>query len=290
MGLRTLSIPWRVNTSPYVGFTYEKKKQTKPLGYPATVPWPLPAHVTPEYAIDRIMGERTTRRGRQYQVRWANYSNHITWEHAEALNGTAALDIWLLSTSDRYPFAMRGDTDKLKHVLNILHLSAQRRHTLNNLLSAMDRDGIIRFQREYPSSAGGVQGGRATFRDTNGKGNRYTFLTCSDKVRSYVFGEYYHEVDISRSHISMVFGSWQVTGRPEPLTLRRFRDNQADLEHDIASELTLATRTRVLESTAAHACSLTSRTYAARMQSGWTHKAGGLKAGTQESAATCAIN
>ena len=205
---------------------------------PATVPWPLPAHVTPEYAIDRIMGERTTRRGRQYQVRWANYSNHITWEHAEALNGTAALDIWLLSTSDRYPFAMRGDTDKLKHVLNIIHLSAQRRHTLNNLLSAMDRDGIIRFQREYPSSAGGVQGGRATFRDTNGKGN--TFLTCSDKVRSYVFGEYYHEVDISRSHISMVFGSWQVTGRPEPLTLRRFRDNQADLEHDIASELTLA--------------------------------------------------
>ena len=25
---------WRVNTSPYVGFTYEKKKQTKPLGFP----------------------------------------------------------------------------------------------------------------------------------------------------------------------------------------------------------------------------------------------------------------
>ena len=25
---------WRVNTSPYVGFTYEKKKQTKSLGFP----------------------------------------------------------------------------------------------------------------------------------------------------------------------------------------------------------------------------------------------------------------
>ena len=205
---------------------------------PAAVPWPLPAHATPEYAINKIVGERNTRRGRQYQVRWANYANHVTWEPADALAGTTALDAWLLSASDRYPFAMRGDRDKLNQVLNIHNLSDQRKHTLNNLLAGMNRDGIILFQREYPSSAGGVQGGRATFRDMNGKGN--TFLTCAEIVRTYVFGEYYHEVDISRSHISMVFGSWQVTGRPAPLTLKRFRDDQADLERDITHELALS--------------------------------------------------
>jgi len=58
--------------------------------------------------------------------------------------------------------------------------SSHRLHVLNNLLACMDANDIISFSRHYPNTTGGVQGGRATFRDSRGKGN--TFLTCNPTV------------------------------------------------------------------------------------------------------------
>ena len=63
-------------------------------------------------------------------------------------------------------------------------------------------------------------------------------------IRAYVFGEYYDEVDMSRSHINSVLGCWcwSLTGRPHPTTYTHMLSSQAELEADIALDLTL-TRT-----------------------------------------------
>ena len=63
------------------------------------------------------------------------------------------------------------------------------------------------------------------------------FLTCHALIRAFVFGEYFDEVDISRSHISSVLGCWALTGRTSTLTRTRMLTDQADLESDIAFEL-----------------------------------------------------
>ena len=102
----------------------------------------------------------------------------------------------------------------------------------------MDADGVIRFARQYPNTTGGVVGGRATFRDTRNKGN--TFLSCAPCVRAYVFGEWYDEVDMSRAHVTHVFGCWALSGRPHTITLSRFLTDQADLETEMTDTLARA--------------------------------------------------
>ena len=95
------------------------------------------------------------------------------------------------------------------------------------------------FRRVYPNTTGGVVGGRATFRDSRGRGD--TFTACAAVVRAYVFGELYDEVDISRSHVSHVAGCWLISGAAHPLTLTRLlddRDKGTDhLEQDIRGDL-----------------------------------------------------
>ena len=138
---------------------------------------------------------------------------------------------------------MRGDPALLDAVIQIPGMPVSRLSVLINLRRAMDEHGVTRFSRLYPNSIGGITGGRATFRDTNGKGN--TILTCASSIRSYVYGKYYDEIDISRSHISMVFGCWTLTGRRRPVTLLRFLSEQTHLETDLTRELTGA-RSRLM--------------------------------------------
>ena len=130
---------------------------------------------------------------------------------------------------------MQGSLPRLDALLLCNGLSDARAANLRNLRAAMDPNGVIRFSREYPSSVGGVPGGRATFRDTRKKGN--TFLTCSAVARAYIFGPYYDEIDMSRSHFNIVLGCHALTNEPRPVTMLRFRDEQAQLESDIESEL-----------------------------------------------------
>ena len=80
-------------------------------------------------------------------------------------------------------------------------------------------------------------GGRTVYHDTQGKGN--IFLSCHEMIRAYVFGEFYDEVDMSRSHINSVLGCWSLTGRPHPTTYTRMLSSQAELEADIALDLSL---------------------------------------------------
>ena len=101
----------------------------------------------------------------------------------------------------------------------------------------MDPHGVIPLQPTYPNSTGGVTGGRTVYYDTEGKGN--IFLSCHEMIRAYVFGDYYDEVDMSRSHISSVLGCWSLTGRPDPTTRTRMLSDQAELEADIALDLSL---------------------------------------------------
>ena len=99
----------------------------------------------------------------------------------------------------------------------------------------MNEDDVIRFRPHYPSSAGGIQGGRATFYDTRSKGN--TFLGCPDYIRSYAFGMHYDEIDISRSHISSVIGCWLLTRRPRSISCLRILDDRDAFEAEITADL-----------------------------------------------------
>ena len=143
---------------------------------PSAPSWPLHPGTPVEYPVDMILDERNPRSGRLFQVRWRYHQGQTTWEPEAHLTGTLALDRWLLRPLASYPFAMRGSPSQLDAVLT-LPLRPARLQVLRNLRLAMDGDGVIRFRRTYPNTAGGVTGGRATFRDTRGKGN--TFLTLS---------------------------------------------------------------------------------------------------------------
>ena len=190
---------------------------------PDTDEWPLPAGSTPEYAVDCIIDEHRRPCGDlRYLVRWLAPNSPTTWEPPLNLEGCFQLDRWLLrpGPDSLYTHTMRGDPALLDAVIQIPGMPVSRLSVLINLRRAMDEHGVTRFSRLYPSSIGGITGGRATFRDTNGKGN--TILTCASSIRSYVYGKYYDEIDISRSHISMVFGCWTLTGRRRPVTLLRF--------------------------------------------------------------------
>ena len=206
---------------------------------PSLDSWPMSPDTQPEYAIRRILDERTTRTGLLYLVDWRDRPNAATWEPASNLADTTALARWLARAGpSSFTFTIRGDIARLDALLALPNLPPARASNLRNLRFAMDSHGVIRFERRYPIMAGGISGGRATYYDTRGKGN--TFLTCLDAIRSYVFGAHYDEIDISRSHISSVFGTWISTVRPRPPTLNRFLHDQATLEADITYELTAA--------------------------------------------------
>ena len=114
----------------------------------------------------------------------------MTWEPESNLDGTAALDAWRLRSLGPDSLAMHGSLPRLDEIL-ALPLPASRRPLLENLRAAMDTEGVVRFRRLYPNTTGGVVGGRATFRDSRGRGD--TFLACAASVRAYVFGELYDD-------------------------------------------------------------------------------------------------
>ena len=174
---------------------------------PSLLSWPLPSGSAPEYAVDRILAERSTRGRRYFQVRW--YTGEVTWEPESNLGGSAALDAWQLRALGPGSLSMFGSLARLDELLS-LPLPDSRRPLLAHLHAAMDADGVVRFRRVYPNTTGGVVGGRATFRDSRGRGD--TFTACAAAVRAFVFGELYDEVDISRSHVSHVAGCWLVSG------------------------------------------------------------------------------
>ena len=102
----------------------------------------------------------------------------------------------------------------------------------------MDPHGVSLFRRNYPNSVGGVAGGRATYIDTHGKGN--TFLSSPALARAFIYGDYYDELDISRSHFSAVIGCHSLSHRPHPISMHRYLTEPASLEADIERELLLA--------------------------------------------------
>ena len=197
--------------------------------------WPLRADATPEYPIDCILAERTTRdRGTIYKVRWQHHTQQTTWEPESHVIDTLALERWQLRPEGEFTVCVRVDAARLSSLL-ALDLPVHRLHNLRALERARDHHNVIRFQPMHPSSAGGVVGGRTTYRDIHGKGN--TFLTCNADARSFLFGSFYHELDISRSHITSTFGCYTLTGRPRPISLLRFIDEQEEFEADLAREL-----------------------------------------------------
>ena len=198
--------------------------------------WPLPAGSHPEYPVDCIEAERVSQRqGLQFRVKWRSRDAVRTWEPASSLTDTAALAAWLTRPRGIYTTVLRGSAAHLDAVLSLPNLPPARLSNLTSLRASMDPHGIIPLQPTYPNSTGGVVGGRVVFRDTKGKGN--IFLTCHALIRAFVFGEYFDEVDISRSHISSALGCWALTGRTSTLTRTRMLTDQADLESDIAFEL-----------------------------------------------------
>ena len=197
--------------------------------------WPRPVGATPEYAVEEIVAERTVRGETRYQVKWLNYAIP-TWEPATHLAGTAALHRWLLQPgTGAYAFVMRGDLDKLDQILSYPGIPPSRLHVFRNLRAAMDSQGVARFERRYPNSAGGITGGRATYYDTRKKGN--TFLSCPAIARTFIYGALYDEIDISRSHFSALISCHLLTGDPRPITLLRYRAEAAILEADIEREM-----------------------------------------------------
>ena len=101
--------------------------------------------------------------------------------------------------------------------------------------NSMDATGAIKLYICRPNTTGGVVGGRTTYKDANGVGN--ALLSCHAGVRAFVFGEYWDEIDITRSHIKMVFGCWELTKRRKPTSMLRYLAEPDHLEADIAAQL-----------------------------------------------------
>ena len=166
----------------------------------------------------------------------ASANNHAAYAPAPANPNPGPI-----ANANQYPFSLQGNATRLLEMLNhplFDSLPPNRRYVFQNLWRAMDASGLSHFKQEYPSSTGGVRGGRATFRDTNGKGN--AFLTCHEAARAYVYGAYYDEIDISRSHFTHLMGCWSRTGQPRPTTVLRYISEQEALEKDIERELQAA--------------------------------------------------
>jgi len=140
---------------------------------------------------------------------------------------------------------MRGDLGRVDEILACPNLPTTRLHVFRNLRASMDANGVARFERRYPSSAGGVAGGRATFCDVRGKTN--VVLTCPAVARAYIFGDNYDEIDISRSHFTTVLGCHRLTGRPATVTQLRYENEPRQLERDIEDELRRARPARLRE-------------------------------------------
>lgn len=51
-----------------------------------------------EYVIEKIVNQRTNRKRLQYQVKWENFDD-LTWEPAENLEETIALEVYLKESS-----------------------------------------------------------------------------------------------------------------------------------------------------------------------------------------------
>ena len=130
-----------------------------------------------------------------------------------------------------FTLTMRGSLARINAVLSSARLPPHRKYVFQNLRAAMDAHGVTWFRAEYPSSTGGIPGGRATFKDTNNRGN--TFLTCPDVARAYIYGDLYDEIDISRSHFSSLLGCFSLTGRSRPPTMLRYQNEPAALEGDV---------------------------------------------------------
>ena len=198
--------------------------------------WPYARNTPPEYPVAAILRERVSRGMTRYEVKWQNHTT-TTWEPADQLANTQALAEYRTRPgAGTFTFVMHGDVARLDLLLACTTLPKHRRDNLKNQRAAMSVDGISHFERHYPSSVGSVVGGRATYRDTRRKGN--TFLVCHEIARAYVYGEYYDEVDISRSHFSAVCHSHVLAQRPPPISLQRYFSEPAVLEGDIERELT----------------------------------------------------
>ena len=234
-GSQTLHVSLRLSIGRRVGDIIDDVHQPAD---PDDDAWPLAAGSHPEYPIDCIIDERvSTRRGVQFRVKWCCTSHVTSWEPASSLADTAALAAWLVRPRGAFTVALRGDPVLLDAVLALPHLPPTRLSNLTSLRASMDPHGVIPLEPTYPNSTGGVTGGRTVYYDAEGKGN--IFLTCHEMIRAYVFGEYYDEVDMSRSHITSVLGCWSLTGRPSTLTGTRMLADQAELEADIALDLSL---------------------------------------------------
>ena len=96
---------------------------------------------------------------------------------------------------------------------------------------SMDQHGAIILQPLRPNTIGLIPGGRTTYFDIHGVCN--AFLTCHALTRAFVFGPYWDEIDISRSHLTSVLGSWSLTRRPRPVSHLRFHSDRAALESDL---------------------------------------------------------
>ena len=204
---------------------------------PSSIAWPLPSDSPPEYAVEAIVAERVVRGSTHYQIRWSRHAD-LTWEPASALANTTALNQWIARSGDTFSFAMRGSVARILSVLDNCHgVPASRLHALRNLYASMDPNGVSLFRRSYPSSAGGIVGGRATYIDTRRKGN--TFLSCPPIARTFIYGEYYDEIDMSRSHFTAVLGCYALSHQPAPITMLRYIDEPGALEADIESELSV---------------------------------------------------
>ena len=133
---------------------------------------------------------------------------------------------------------VRGDAQRLDDIINITGLPAHRLSNLTAIRNSMDATGTIKLQVCRPNTTGGVVGGRTTYKDVNGVGN--ALLSCHAGVRAFVFGQYWDEIDITRSHIKMVFGCWELTTRRKPTSMLRYLTEPDHLEADIAAQLSSA--------------------------------------------------
>ena len=139
-----------------------------------------------------------------------------------------------------YMFAVRGDAARLSLLLASPTISDHHRRVLRSLHASMDSHDVSRFERHYPSSTPTVRGGRATFRDVHGKGN--VLLTCSPVARAFIYGAYYDEIDISRSHFSSLLGCHRLHGHTRPITMTRYADEAAVLEAALLGNISEAAR------------------------------------------------
>ena len=114
-----------------------------------------------------------------------------------------------------FPYAVTRS--RLESLLASPELPPTRVSNLRSLLRAMDPHGVSMLQPRRPNSVGPIPGGRTTYRDQRSVGN--AFLTCNATARAFVFGAYWDEIDISRSHFTSVLGRHLAQAQEHRLTI-----------------------------------------------------------------------